>query len=68
MVRTSVLSVLACLRCDGRITPEPSTDHDAAKELALNMAKLITPVVTQDQPEGMCAPSKRSSTMGLIAL
>ncbi|KAH6631935.1 hypothetical protein F5144DRAFT_489530 [Chaetomium tenue] len=50
-VRTQLLSVLACLRCGDHITPEPSIDYDAIKELALNIAKLIAPVVTQDQSE-----------------
>ncbi|KAH6856481.1 hypothetical protein B0I37DRAFT_301774 [Chaetomium sp. MPI-CAGE-AT-0009] len=51
MARAQLLSVLTCLHCEGRITPEPSTDHDAVKELALSISKLITPVVTQDQSE-----------------
>lgn len=64
---TQLLSVLACLRYEGRITPEPSTDNDAVQELALNIAKLIAPVVTQDQSDGTSTPSQRHSEMRLIA-
>lgn len=49
MARDQLMSVLACLRCEGRVIRETPTDQDAVKELARDIAKVIAPVVTQDQ-------------------
>jgi hypothetical protein len=65
-VRNQLISLLTCLRCEGRITRGTPTDDQAAvKELAVNIAKIIAPVLAQDkppketgdQPEGMYSSS-----------
>lgn len=49
MVRTQLVALLACLHCENRIVRSESTEQEAVKELARNIAKIISPVVTTDE-------------------
>ncbi|KAK4151349.1 mitochondrial CCA tRNA nucleotidyltransferase [Chaetomidium leptoderma] len=58
MARDQLMSVLTCLRCEGRVIRGTPTDQDAVKELARDIAKVIAPVVTQDQSPSRDTPNQ----------
>ncbi len=45
-MQAQLVALLACLHCETRIIRSESTEQDAVKELARNVAKIIAPVVT----------------------
>lgn len=51
MVRTRLLALLVCLRCDDRIRETPK-GQDAVQELACSIAKIIAPTIPRDESPG----------------
>ncbi|KAL1841849.1 hypothetical protein VTJ49DRAFT_6526 [Mycothermus thermophilus] len=49
--RTTLISILVCLRHQERIVDEPSSDEDAVKGLALDISRAISPVAAQEDSE-----------------
>ncbi|KAL2267728.1 hypothetical protein VTJ83DRAFT_5005 [Remersonia thermophila] len=49
--RTTLLSILVCLRHQDGIIDEPSSDEAAVQELALGIARAISPVATPESSE-----------------